>query len=331
MDTLLAVGAGVINDLVKWFAWDRDLPYACVATAASMNGYASANIAPTIDGMKSLRSARPPRLILAAPAILQAAPYVLTTAGLGDILAKSVSATDWKLNQLLWGDYYCERSVALVGDIEPLYLDDPEGVRDRQRGSIEALFQGLLLTGAAMTMAETSSPASGGEHMLSHTLDMMSLVDGEPHDLHGRQVGIGTVVASEIYRRVLAIDEPVFHEPDAAIDRVFWGRLADEVEREHAGKRERLGQVAGLLSEPGAWDRLRAGLMGMIRLPEVTRECLRRAGGAYRREDVGCPRERLLAALDHSHEIRSRFTILDLARLVGVLPDASEDMVDTWT
>jgi len=47
---------------------------------------------------------------------------------------------------------------------------------------MEALFHGLLLTGIAMTMAETSSPASGGEHLVSHTLDMMSSLDGVPHD-----------------------------------------------------------------------------------------------------------------------------------------------------
>ena len=47
-----------------------------------------------------------------------------------------------------------------------------------------------------MTMAETSAPASGGEHLISHSLDMMSSIDGQPHDLHGRQVGIGTILAA---------------------------------------------------------------------------------------------------------------------------------------
>ena len=83
-------------------------------------------------------------------------------------------------------------------EIEPLYTNRPEDVRDRKPEALEALFHGLLLTGAAMTMAETSSPASGGEHLISHTLDMMSFIDGKPHDLHGRQVGVGTILTADI-------------------------------------------------------------------------------------------------------------------------------------
>ena len=44
----------------------------------------------------------------------------------------------------------------------------------------------------------------------------------------------------------------------------------------------------------------------------------------------GVDRDRLLAAFRHAHEIRSRFTVLDLARLCGVLPGAYEEIVDRW-
>ncbi|HUW34449.1 MAG TPA: iron-containing alcohol dehydrogenase, partial [Planctomycetota bacterium] len=207
-DAMLAVGAGVVNDLGKWAAHDLGIPYVCFGTAASMNGYASANIAVAINGVKSLIWARPPEAILADPAILRDAPPKLTTAGLGDVLAKSVSSTDWRLNALLFADYFCERSASLIANIEPLCLDHPEGRRDHDADAMAALFRALLLTGMAMTMVGTSSPASGAEHLISHALDMMSSIDGEPHDLHGRQVGVGTVLAAEVYRRVLAVESP---------------------------------------------------------------------------------------------------------------------------
>ncbi|MHC4716053.1 MAG: iron-containing alcohol dehydrogenase, partial [Planctomycetota bacterium] len=167
-DLVVPVGSGVMNDLGKWIAMDRDLPYVAVATAASMNGYASSNIAPTVRGVKRLVYGRAPQAIVAAPAVLLDAPYELTASGLGDVLAKSVSSADWRLNHLLFGDYYCPRSVGLIAEIEPLYLDRPEDVRDGEPEAMEALFASLLLTGVAMTMAETSSPASGGEHLIGH-------------------------------------------------------------------------------------------------------------------------------------------------------------------
>lgn len=329
---MVACGSGVVNDLVKWIAGDAALPYVSVATAASMNGYTSANVAPTLAGVKSLVRSAPARVVASTPAILRDAPYAMTAAGLGDVLAKSVSSADWFLNHRLFGDYYCPKAVGLIARIEPLYLRTPQAIRRLEPGALAAIFQALLLTGAAMTMAESSAPASGGEHAISHALDMMSSLDERPHDLHGRQVGVGTILASELYRRVLAIESPRFVAPPGGIDRAFWGSsaMADAVEAEYRKKLPRLREASRLPAQGLAWDRLREELAGMARPPETVRDCLREAGAAWRAEDLGCDRPRLRAALLHAHEIRSRCTILDLARLLGIMPAAAEELVERW-
>ena len=330
VDLVLPVGSGVINDLGKCLSHQRDLGYVSFATAASMNGYASSNVALTVRGVKTLLYARAPAAVLTSPDIIRDAPYEMTASGLGDVLAKSVSSTDWRLNHVLFGDYYCRRSVDLIADIEPLYMSRPEKLRQKDPQATEALFDALLLTGVAMTMAETSFPASGAEHMISHCLDMMSSVDGVAHDLHGRQVGVGTILTSELYRRVLALDSPAPAEVPEAIDAVFWGPLADVMAEQYAGKTDRLRTVGARLVEGSTWDDLRSELAPMLRPPETVRDCLRRAGAAASAGDIGCDRERLLEALLHAHEIRSRFTILDLARVVGVMPAAAQEIIEQW-
>jgi glycerol-1-phosphate dehydrogenase [NAD(P)+] len=275
--------------------------------------------------------ARSPHTVLSDPAVLRDAPYELTAAGLGDILAKSVSSADWRMNHFLFGDYFCERSVSLIADIEPLYLNHPADLRERKPEAMEALFQGLLLTGVAMTMAATSAPASGGEHLISHTLDMMSALDGVPHDLHGRQVGVGTVLTSEVYRRIINLESPHFAQVTMGIDKAFWGALGDTVETHYTPKIERMQKAVSILSQGDAWDRLREEVKPYLRSPDRIRDCLQRASAAYRAEDIGCSRERLLSAVFHAHEIRSRFTIIDLARLVGVLPQAAAEIVAQWS
>jgi len=330
VDLFLPVGGGVLSDLGKWLAGDRGRPFVCFATAASMNGYTSANVAPTLNGIKSLVRGRPPVAVASSPEVLAKAPYELTASGLGDILAKSVSSVDWYLNHLLFGDYYCAASVDLIADIEPLYLERSQDLLARRPEAIETLFQALLLTGAAMTMAETSAPSSGGEHLISHCLDMMSSLDGVPHDLHGRQVGVGTILMAELYRRVLELESPGFQEPCTTVDVTFWGRFAGPVEERYAEKIERLETARDQLSQGNAWDDLRGELKPMLRPPEQIQSCLKNAGAAWRAEHLGCNRERLLAAFHHAHEIRSRFTILDLARLTGVLPAAVEEIIHGW-
>jgi glycerol-1-phosphate dehydrogenase [NAD(P)+] len=329
-DILLPVGSGVISDLGKWIAFDMEKPYVCIATAASMNGYTSANTAAIMNGIKTLLRCRPPVAVVSTPSILLGAPYEMTAAGLADALAKSVSSTDWKVNHILFGDFFCEKSVSLITDIEPLYREHPEDIKAGKPEAIEALFNGLLLTGVAMTMAETSAPASGGEHLVSHTLDTMSSLDGIPHDLHGRQVGIGTIICSEIYRRLITLEQPVFSTALSEIDRAFWGRLSSGVEEQYAEKIPRIRQAAAILCKGTAWDNLRQALHSYLRSPEEIRNCLKQAEGAWRVEDIGCSGERLLAALLHAHEFRARFTCLDLAWMTGILPSAAVEIVDNF-
>lgn len=331
VDLMVPVGAGVVSDLGKWLAFERSIPCITFATAASMNGYASANVAPAIDGVKTLVRARPPVAVVSSPSVLAGAPYELTAAGLGDVLAKSVSSADWKLNAALFGEYYCGRSVSLIADIEPLYLENPESIRDRRPEAIKALYEALLLTGAAMTMAETSAPASGGEHLLSHALDMLAERDGVEHDLHGRQVGVGTILASEVYRRVLAVESPEPLPQPVEVDRAFWGSLTDAVAEHYAEKLPRYQSAAKTITTGNTWDELRAELARMVRPPQRLRGVLSRASASHTADDIGCTREHILGAFVRAHQMRSRFTVLDLAHLLGVMPAAAGDIVSAWT
>ncbi|MBI4861461.1 MAG: iron-containing alcohol dehydrogenase [Candidatus Riflebacteria bacterium] len=327
---MVAVGSGVVSDLVKWVAFERRVPYFAFATAASMNGYASANVAPTVSGVKTLQRAAPPVAVFSSLAVLADAPYRLTASGLGDIVAKPVSSADWRLNNLLFGDYFCGRSVGLIGEIEPLYLDDPAALASREARSLAALFEGLILTGVAMTMAESSAPSSGGEHLISHCLDMMSSVDRTAHDLHGRQVGVGTILASALYERMLQLEAPTFAVPHRVIDERLWGPLARNVALAWSRKRERLEAAPQHLGENDRWDSLRSELAPMVRRAGQVASCLKRAGAACRVADLGLSRERVLTAFVNAHTIRDRFTILDLAWLAGLMPGAAREIVEEW-
>lgn len=328
---MLAVGSGVVNDVAKWAAAESGVPYMVLATAASMNGYASANVAATVRGVKTLRRAEAPRAVLADPAVLAAAPRRLTTAGFGDILAKSVSSADWLLNHLLFGDEFLPECVDLVAGIEPLYAERPEAIRDGDPAAIRALFEGLLLTGVAMTLAGTSSPASGGEHLVSHALDMMSAIDGGAHDLHGRQVGVGVVLASALYEELFALPSLGLDPSPGAIDPAFWGPLAGEVAACFEQKRARYAQAADAFQRDASlWPEFKRRAAPMLRQPQWVSDALRRAGGAWRAEDLGMAPERVLAAFVRGREMRERFTVLDLAWMAGILPGRAEAIMRRW-
>jgi glycerol-1-phosphate dehydrogenase [NAD(P)+] len=329
-DIALAVGCGVINDLTKWSAFEHDLPYAVVATAATMNGFTAANVAPAVKGVKTIIPARPPLAVLAVPSVIVNAPFELTAAGLGDTIAKPVSTADWLLNHIFHGEYFCRYCSEIINALEPYYLDRPEDIRNRRPAAIEALFNALLYSGIAMTIVGTSAPASGGEHLLSHTLDMMSGIDGAAHDLHGRQVGLGAIFASAVYDRIFRIETPNCNRFPPDIDSTFWGSLAENVRQQCDQKKPMLQTMCEKLTDGRTWQAFLAASRHQVRSPSQIKNCLESAGAAHTFADIGCSRERLLAAVLHMHEIRKRPTIIDLAWILGILPGAADEIIDQW-
>ena len=81
-------------------------------------------------------------------------------------------------------------------------VDAAPGIPQRDPEAIGAIAEGLVLAGIAMAYAQISRPASGLEHYFSHMWEMMALERGVPYDLHGIQVGVGTLLTMKFYRHL---------------------------------------------------------------------------------------------------------------------------------
>jgi glycerol-1-phosphate dehydrogenase [NAD(P)+] len=329
-DVLVGVGSGVISDLCKWVAFDLQMPAAIFGTAASMNGYAAANVAPSVAGVKTLIHARAHRFVASSPSVLAAAPSALTSAGLGDVIAKTVSTADWKLNDMLFGEAFDEAIASIIDDVQDKFLSDPSALHARDHAAVSGLFEALVYSGCAMTLQGSSLPASGGEHLISHALDMRATTEGVSHDLHGRQVGLGTIFAAALYERALAIESPRWRTQPLPFDRATWGNIAGSVAAHHAKQGARMQAACELLQRGDTWQRVRQTLAPMLPSARWVKDVLVKAGAAHRVSDLGIDRERFLWAVKNGAQIRERFTSLDLGWAVGLLPDAAEDIVDEY-
>jgi glycerol-1-phosphate dehydrogenase [NAD(P)+] len=328
VDVVVGVGAGVMSDLAKWVAFERGAECAVLATAASMNGYAAANVAPAIAGVKTLVHARAHRVVAADPKVLAEAPFELTSAGLGDVIAKTVSSADWKMNDILFGEDYRESIANIFDHLQDRFLTVPEKIAARDQGAIVALFEALVFSGCAMTLQGSSLPASGGEHLISHTLDMRADADGATHDLHGRQVGVGTIFAAALYEHILALPAPTFSAAPLPLDRAAWGKLAGSIAIHHKKQTARLAEAARRLNEPGVWQKVRETISPALPPSAWIKDVLRRAGAAHRLQDIGVTREHFAWTIGSCAQIRERFTSMDLGWASGVLPGATEPIID---
>ncbi len=205
-DGLLAIGSGVLNDVGKVFAHAVRLPQVVVATAPSMDGYASDNASMIRDRVKVSLYNACPQAVIADTRILRDAPERMLQAGLGDMLAKYLSICEWRLSHLVTGEYYCENIAGLVRASLKRIVQEAEGLKVRDGKAVERVMEGLLTSGIAMAYARVSRPASGLEHYFSHIWEMMSLERGNKPELHGIQVGIGTLLTLQIWEKLRKID-----------------------------------------------------------------------------------------------------------------------------
>lgn len=220
VEGILSVGTGSLNDICRRAALLADKEFAIFATAPSMDGFASGTAPIIVDGIKETLPARQPSIIIADTQILASAPSVLKSAGFGDIIGKYIALVDWRVANLLTGEYYCENIANLVRDALRRMTAMCDRVTQNDEGVAGFIMETLILTGIAMHLANCSRPASGAEHQISHFIGMKQLSAGKVSDFHGKKVGVATVALAKIYHNLATIT-PEFSEERTNLEKVI--------------------------------------------------------------------------------------------------------------
>lgn len=316
VDALVAVGSGTVSDLCKVVAHRRGRPYVVFATAPSMNGYTSGNAAISVDGLRRSLRATAPVGVFFDLRVLAAAPVRMIRAGLGDSLCRSTAQADWLLAHLLLDQPYRAAPFALLAGDEPALVAQADALVAGDLAVMRQLARTLVLSGFGMAICDSSQPASQGEHLISHYLDMTR--HDEPEALHGEQVGVASIAMAALQTRMLDRDRPPRLVPSTVSrDEVrarFGPGLGESCWRELAPKlldRDRAEALDARLAL--RWDELRTRIgaisLGAARLTAA----LAAAGAPTTPATLAGSAARFDDAVGHAREIRNRYTFLDLA------------------
>lgn len=204
IDMIVGIGSGVIQDLCKYVSFFNNIPYLVVATAPSMDGYASDGAAMITGGMKVTYKAGLPRAIIADTDVLCNAPIDMIKAGYGDIIGKFSALNDWKLSKCVNDEYFCDYIYNLTLEQIDRTLKLADGILERNEESIKTLMEALVIIGILMSFAGSSRPASGSEHHLSHFFEITGIIDNTEYFPHGIDVAYSTVITAGIREKILA-------------------------------------------------------------------------------------------------------------------------------
>lgn len=331
-DGIIAIGSGTVNDICKYSAERLDKQYIACATAASMNGYTSSIAALLVDELKSTLPCRPPAVVISDRRLLRDSPLKLSQSGYADLLSKFVSVSDWKLAALVRGEAFDD----LPGKISSSAIDHCIQIADhigqRDEAAIHELMQAIILSGYSMALAGSSAPASGGEHLISHYLDMTAYAGQRSPELHGLQVALGILLSARSYEVLQQLDPKSLtirlHSEDELKEAHghLWPVLADSARaqlRDAAAAQQRLDHIKE------HWQQIWIELDNYLIPHAKISAALQAAGVACHPAAYGFDMDLIRTALIYAADMRNRYSIWHFARDCGALEDIADEVLAT--
>lgn len=192
---VFGVGGGTKIDVAKCSSAQQEIPFISVPTTASHDGIASP--LSSIKGFEKPYSvvAQAPLAIIADTNIIMQAPWRFAISGCEDVIAKVTSVKDWQLAHEEKDEYYGGYAASLALMSAKHVMQNVELMQKENEEGLHILMEALISCGVSMSIAGSSRPCSGAEHLFSHALDVIK----PNHAMHGEQCGLGTIMMSYLH------------------------------------------------------------------------------------------------------------------------------------
>ncbi len=196
---LLGIGGGSVIDVTKLAAYELKKPFVSVPTSAAHDGIASPRASLKHRKGAVSKTALSPLAVLADTKIIMKAPYKMLASGCADVISNISAVMDWELAYRLKGEEFSTHGAVLAKTAAEMLIDNVEDIRSGSEESAWLGVKAMIVSGVAMSVAGSTRPASGAEHMFSHMLDHLGpgiLLKGRKYKkpLHGEQCGLGAIM-----------------------------------------------------------------------------------------------------------------------------------------
>lgn len=264
----------------------------------------------------------------------------MITAGVADTLGKYTCLCDWKLSNLINGEYYCSAIVEMVWTCVKKVYVNAERIINIDPDAVGSVMEALVLTGIAMSFVNNSRPAAGSEHHLSHYWETVFMQQNLPPVLHGTKVGIGTLMMLKIAEllRQYPVDFDSVRESaykycplewEKDIKRVYGSAADGIINMEHEAQKNntdaRLKRIDIIEQN---WE-LICGILERDLIPaEELKRLFKKLDSPCFPAQIGITDEMLRDAVLYAKEIRSRYTILQLVWDLGLSTYMADRLIE---
>ncbi|MDR3131479.1 MAG: iron-containing alcohol dehydrogenase [Rickettsiales bacterium] len=316
-DLIVALGSGTVNDICKYASYLEKKDYISFPTAASMNGYTSANASILVDGHKKSFAAHLPKAVYIDIDIIADAPLRLTLSGFADFICRSTVEADWLLSHLLLGTEYNELPFTLVRDLEEILLRERLALAKRSKKEVLLLMEALLISGLGMVISEGSHSASQGEHMIAHAMEM---VTKDYSSLHGEKIAVTTFTMANLQEKILSIQDPTIKPTTLDVKRItecFGNTKFTKILEQKKILQQKIG---GIIHKE--WNNISSLIKQNLLPARHLQKIFEDLSIPHLPEHLNWNKEQYCKVVNLAFATRDRFTFLDLAHCIeesGVL------------
>ena len=341
-DLIIGVGTGSITDITRYSSFKLKLPCFIVATGAPMDGFAASIGIMNIDNLKTTMPAHCAEVIIGDTGVLTGAPYRMTIAGFGDLVAKINCLNDWRLDALINNAHYCRKIDELVSHYVSDILTKTDKIKNRDPQATGDVMNALVLTGAVISLYGTSRPVSGSEHHMSHYWEVVGENRGRSFAMHGEQVSVGTYLCLKLCEKLLGefeggrFDFALAREKAAAYDFSAWekeirrayGKAADAVIEfeKKSGKNDIEGRLKRIDAAERNLSKICEMLSGMYPSSEY-HDMMKGLGCPVDPSDIGLDKDVLWDTFLYAKDTRAVYTVLQLAWDLGLSGKLADEII----
>ena len=316
IEVIVAYGAGTIMDFGRYPAYKLGIPFVAIPTLASSDGFTANICSAILNGQKKSTPMCAPVLVVTDLDIISGAPARLVSSGINDILAKYISIVDWKIAEIVDGEYFCPMVCDLAQEALDIMREAADNYAATGIADHEAMTMAQMKSGLTMQLLNHSRAASGAEHLMAHLVEMHPPRFEEAEGIHGECVGVGTFACVKKYHELAAMGTPKAKafEPltEEWITEKFGEKLAAGIIKENAA------DVLGTFDPQNIvdhWDEIKA-LIDTIPPVEEMEALYKACNCKYLPEHVGIKPELGEEMLHISAAIRNRLTLIRMMRVL---------------
>ncbi|WP_188433122.1 iron-containing alcohol dehydrogenase family protein [Kroppenstedtia guangzhouensis] len=190
-DIIFGVGGGKALDVSKVVGTRSNVPVVLFPTAISSDAICSPVAVIKMLNKSTSIGVKMPQGVVIDLDLLASSPPRLMSAGIGDLLSNKSALFDWRLAHNAGEEEMNTFANLMANNAVDSFLNlvNRSGVNSSRL--IKGAAESLIMSGIAMSIAGSSRPCSGSEHLISHALDYHC--GGKA--LHGEQVALGVLVS----------------------------------------------------------------------------------------------------------------------------------------